>query len=62
MEDQEFFGELEQGSTSNGRKRCTFFSPLYPYLILNKVLIFFVFSVFVTMGRWLSLSLGLSLL
>jgi hypothetical protein len=61
-EDQEFFGELEQGSTSNGRTRCTFFSPLYPYLLLNKVVIFFDFCVFVTVGRQLSLSLGLALL
>jgi hypothetical protein len=62
IEDREFFGELEHGSTSNGRIRCTFFSPLYPYFILIKVVILFSFCVLVTVGRLLSLSLGLAML
>jgi hypothetical protein len=61
MEDQEFFDKLEQGSTSNRRTRCTFFSPFYPYILLNKVVIFFDFYMLINVGRQLSLSLGLSL-
>jgi hypothetical protein len=62
IEDQEFFDEMEQGSTSNGRSRCTFFYPLYPYFVLIKVAILFSFCVFITVGRLLFLSLGLAML